>query len=167
GAGDSFGAGDSYGTRPDDFETFPMNERNPETGGFEHYGVLYIERDQYLTGNFEPYLSMCVRTNSSLIVGASSLNDEATYYDKYIARGEYGKYYPDLPDYSGIELELRSASTGLKQRINMIKYGTKFEFEGMLFGHGQYEFKGYVRAFYKGSERYDAEGCESILGHRY
>ncbi|WP_162269575.1 hypothetical protein, partial [Pseudoalteromonas luteoviolacea] len=159
-----FGAGDSSDTRPPGFESFPTNNRNPETGGFIHYGVLYIERDPFV-GYFQDYLRVCIKSNRRTVIGGQSMDDRSGG-DKYVLEGRYKPSQPRAGDYNQLKLKLSYEYIPTIQKMHLFKVPDgKYEFEGYLKQHGK--VASLLRAYYKGAEAYSIEGCEYNFGSTY
>ncbi|WP_196762166.1 hypothetical protein, partial [Pseudoalteromonas luteoviolacea] len=157
-------AGDSFGGRPDDFEPFPTGELNQHS--YTHHGVLYIEKDTYHTGDYYEYMRICVKANDRMILGAQSQFDENARYDKYVLQGTYHPTSQYGSDYGALTLKLNSQHYQFRESITLFKYaGGKYEFEGYTIFDGNNQ--GTLRAYYKGSDNYIAEGCENSLGTKY
>ncbi|KAF7767557.1 hypothetical protein PCIT_a4514 [Pseudoalteromonas citrea] len=168
GANDSAGAGDSTGSRPDDFTPFPTTEPSDLTGGGNiHYGVLYVDKAVSEGSNdYEPYRRICVKSNKRMIIGAHSPYDQATHGERYLVKGTYKASYPKAGDFTKISLKLKKDKTSVAEFIYLQKLGTaKYEFIGeSRLGKA---INGHVKAYYKNVMQYDYELCEVTLGAYY
>ncbi|MBQ4863801.1 hypothetical protein J8L98_19130 [Pseudoalteromonas sp. MMG013] len=168
GANDSAGAGDSTGSRPDDFTPFPTTEPSDLTGGGNiHYGVVYVDKAvSEGSSDYEPYRRICVKSNKRMIVGAHSPYDQTTHGEKYLVKGTYQASYPKAGDFTKMTLKLKKDHTSVAEFIYLHKLGT-----------AQYEFigesrlgklaNGSVKAYYKNVMQYDYELCQVTLGAYY
>ncbi|KZN44706.1 hypothetical protein N482_16065 [Pseudoalteromonas luteoviolacea NCIMB 1942] len=101
-----------------------------------------------------------------MILGAQSQFDENARNDRYVLQGTYQPTSQYGSDYGALTLELNSQHYKFRESITLLKYaGGKYEFEG--FTLNDESRLGTLRAYYKGSDNYIAEGCENSLGTKY
>ncbi|KZW98655.1 hypothetical protein JL49_22235 [Pseudoalteromonas luteoviolacea] len=130
-----------------------------------HQGVLYIEKsDNPFFGTFEQYLKVCVKSTKRIVIASNSLYDGMYKGIEFMGKGTYKASYKGAKDFAVLKLNLQHYKESKVERITLFKGNdtSSFEFYGEV-QRGQ-EKIGDIRAYYKGIEAYELEGCASYLG---